>query len=364
MQILKPNIRFNIVAAARIWPNFPAISNLDILQKFPRTAQKSAHFHQKMDEKIRDGFGYVNRYWSYKPWESLDQAINITTETLAKEAVEKVFSQCDQRSLQAFLFGSTTNKRYTGSQAAAVLGQFGLQLPAYDLKAGCSTSLATFHLAYALMSLGYNHILVSCAETLSKVIDPRNEKTWFGVADGAAALWLQKTSTGHFTIEKSFFTTDGTHADIYTTPGVLPPTHSQLDNHDYSLQGDEMLLKDLALERYLKMIDYMLPSQQERAEINWIIPHQVNRKIIDYVIEQKQLKNAQLLWDADQFGNLGGTSILFTLVRAIEEKVFNQNGKILLMSVGGGLSFAAQVIDYRIKPDGDQPINDVLADRL
>jgi len=346
MHILKPDICFNIVSAARAWPASQPVSNLEILQNFPGTAKKSANFHNKLDEKIREDFGYSSRYWSYKPWQSLDDAASITTESLSIETLGKIFSQCDPQSLQAFLFGSTTNKRYTGSQAAAALGHFNLQLPAYDLKAGCSTSLATLHLAYALMNTGYTNLLVGCAETLSKVIDPANERTWFGVGDSAAAIWLEKNNKGHFTIEKSVFTTDGTHADIYTTPGILPPTQSQLDRNDYSLRGNEMLLKDLALERYMQMIAQVLPTPEERAEITWIIPHQVNRKIIDYVISQNQLEHATLLWDADKFGNLGGTSILFTLARAIEQKLFNKNGKILMMSVGGGLSYAAQVIAY------------------
>lgn len=348
MDILKPNISFDVISAARAWPDGPPISNIDILQKFPRTANKSADFYKKMDEKIREDLGFCTRYWVHKPWESLDKAI-ATSESLAIAAVKKMLASRIPPSLQAFLLGSTTNKRYTGSQACAVLGEFGLSVPAYDLKAGCSTSLATLQLAYALMNLGYEQVVVSCSETLSKVIDPDNEKTWLGVADGAAAIWVKKNSTGKFTVEKSLFSTEGVYVDAYTTRGLLPPSHCQLDTFGYVLQGDEALLKELAVRKYTDMLDKLLPSKQDRMEISWIIPHQVNRSLIDYLIQQYQLEHSILLWDADRFGNIGGASILFTLARAIENNVFDKEGKLLMMSVGGGLSYAAQVISYKQK---------------
>ncbi|TAL61522.1 MAG: 3-oxoacyl-ACP synthase, partial [Legionella sp.] len=252
----------------------------------------------------------------------------------------------DPQSTQAFLLGSTTNKRFTGSQAAAVLGEFGIDAPAYDLKTGCSTSLSTLHLAYALMALGYEKILLSCAETLSKVVDPQNEKTWIGLADGAAALFLEKHAQGVFTIEKSFFSTLGQHVEAFTTHGVFPPTHEQIDSPGYHLQGDENLMKELAYKQYRAMLKAMLPGTKEKQDITWIIPHQVNFKLIEEILAENELTHAQVLWDADQIGNIGGASITYTLARAIEEKCFTKPGKILMLSVGGGLSYAAQVLQY------------------
>lgn len=346
MDILKPNIRFNISATSRSLPESDPITNLEILQNFPRTANQSPAFLQKFAEKIGEEFGFYTRYWCHKPWESLDASRNLTAESLAAEAVKKLIKRYKPEHIAAFLLGSTTNKRFTGSQAAAVLGELGLNAPAYDLKTGCSTSLSTLHLAYALMALGYKNVLVSCAETLSKVIDPENEKTWIGLADGAAALFLEQSDQGSFTVEKSFFSTDGAYVEAFTTQGVFPPTQDQLDSIGYHLLGDEALLKELAYKRYNEMLTHILPTEQERNEITWVIPHQVNRKLIDLLLQEHQLKNTTVLWDSDTIGNIGGASIAYTLARAVEENILDRSGKILLMSVGGGLSYAAQVLKY------------------
>lgn len=346
MEILSPNIRFDITAASRVLPNSPPVTNLDILKNFPRTSSHSLSFLEKFAEKIGEEFGFYSRYWCHKPWESLDKSRALTSESLATEAVQKLFAQFTPSKIHAFLLGSTTNKRFTGSQAAAVLGSLGVDAPAYDLKTGCSTSLSTLHLAYALMALGYSNILVSCAETLSKVIDPENEKTWIGLADGAAALFMEKKETGAFTIEKTFFSTEGKYVEAFTTQGVFPPTQEQIDTIGYHLIGDESLMKELAYVKYKQMLAHLLPTEEDREAITWIIPHQVNRKLITHLLEENQIINKSIIWDSDTIGNLGGASVLYSLARAVEEKIFDRPGKILMMSVGGGLSYAAQVLQF------------------
>lgn len=346
MDILKPDIRFNITAASRFLPDSPPITNLEILQNFPRTAEHSQAFLAKFAEKIGEEFGFNTRYWCHKPWESLDNSRDLTAESLATQAVRQLFAQLNHQAPAAFLLGSTTNKRFTGSQAAAVLGQLGIDAPAYDLKTGCSTSLSTLHMAYALMALGYSNVLVSCAETLSKVIDPENEKTWIGLADGAAALFLEQHDAGSFTIEKTFFSTDGQHVDAFTTHGVFPPTQEQIDTVGYHLIGDENHMKELAYAKYKYMLANLLPTEAEKKTITWVIPHQVNRKLTEQVLFENKITNKNIIWDADTIGNIGGASILYSLARAVEEKIFDRPGKILLMSVGGGLSYAGQVLQF------------------
>ena len=339
MKILSPDLSFNISKTARALPSGDAVTNLDIFQKFPRTADKSISFQQKMADMITQELSFKTRYWVHKPWLSLDLAIE-NAETLAVNCLKKM---SNLSAVDAFVMGSTTNTRYSGSQATSVLGHFGVTVPAYDFKAGCSTSLAAFSMAYGLMMLGYERVLVCCSETMSKIIDPDNEKTWLGVADGAAALLFERAENGQFCIEQSIFSTDGRHVDAFTTKGMLPPTESILSEDGYFLQGDDALLKQLAQEKYTKMLDALFENEKP-DNIRWIIPHQVNRQLIDELITKYGLEHCELIWDADEVGNIGGASIAYSLAGAFKKRVFDEKGKILMMSVGGGLTFAAQVV--------------------
>ncbi|MGZ3712954.1 MAG: 3-oxoacyl-ACP synthase III family protein [Bdellovibrionota bacterium] len=345
MKVLKPNLIVKVEGVGRSWPDGAPLSNAELLKHHPETSDKPEALLQELGKRVARAYGFELRYMTRKPWDKANHKNEESSESLSKKAVAQLLEKNPGFKPEAFLLGSTTTRRYTGSQATSVLANFGLEIPAYELKAGCSTSLATLHLSQALLAQGYESVLVSCAETLSKVVHPGVRDTWFGLADAGAAVGLRKVterSSGDFEILKSVYSTDGTLVDLYTTPGDLPPTAQELAENGFSLTGDASQLKDHAKKRYLEMIEAMLPSKADRESVNWIICHQVNRMLTDEVIKETGLAG-ELIWDADKFGNLGGTSVLFSLAHAIEQKRFNKGDKIFFMSVGGGLSFAAQL---------------------
>ncbi|MCM2277149.1 MAG: 3-oxoacyl-ACP synthase III family protein [Oligoflexia bacterium] len=342
MKPLEPQLKLNIRGYGRAWPGKNPITNTDLLRRNPETTDKSAEILAGLDLRISRGFGFKTRYMTHFPGEPLTGAEE-TSESLALQAVTRALGD-SAKDVAAFVLGSTTSRRYTGSQACSVLGKLGISAPAFEMKAGCSTSLASLHFGQALLAQGYGNVLVACAETLSKVIHPEVRETWFGLADGGAALWLESAGDGdaQFEVLKSFYSTDGRHVDLYTTPGDLPPRRELLEAGGYFLAGDSSQLKELARARYLQMIEALLPDRAQRASVKWIVPHQVNRLLVEEVRKESGL-GGEWVWSAEEFGNIGGASVLFSLAQALEERRFRPGDLIFLMSVGGGLSFAAQL---------------------
>ena len=344
MKVLTPGLKLNIKGCGRSWPMGPAVSNLDLLLKHPDTADKPRAMLEELAKRVARTYGFDKRFMTHFPGTPF-QKNEETSETLSRSAVKLTLAA--NGTPEAFVLGTTTARRYTGSQATSVLASFALEIPAYEIKAGCSTSLASLHLAQGLFAQGYDSVLVSCAETLSKVINPAVRETWFGLADGGAAIWLERAKENskdkaQFEIVKSVYSTDGKYVDMYTTQGDLPPRAEILEAGGYYLSGDSSELKDLAKKKYLAMIEALLPDAESRKKITQVIPHQVNLELIEQVLSETGI-TGHVNWSATEFGNLGGTSVLFTLVQAISEKRFKSGDEILLMSVGGGLSFAAQV---------------------
>jgi 3-oxoacyl-[acyl-carrier-protein] synthase-3 len=343
MKVLKPNLIVRIEGVGRSWPEGPPLSNAELLKHHPETQDKPEALLQELGKRVARAYGFELRHMTRKPWEKANSKQEESSESLSIKAVTQLFERSPKFKPEAFLLGSTTTRRYTGSQATSVLAKFGLEIPAYELKAGCSTSLASLHLSHALLAQGYESVLVSCAETLSKVVHPGVRETWFGLADAGAAIGFRRVKTkGDFKILKTVYATDGRLVDLYTTPADLPPTQEAIEQHGYALAGDATQLKDHAKKRYLEMIHALLPTKKDRAGVKWIICHQVNRMLTDEVIKESGLAG-ELIWDAERFGNLGGTSVLFSFAHALEQKRFKKNDTIFFMSVGGGLSFAAQL---------------------
>ncbi len=346
MHILEPKLKLRVLGQGIGLPETAPLDNVDILRMHPETRDKPDAFLQVFAKKIESGFGQGRRRMIRRPGD-IGNPSEPTAEDLAQTACRAALAKTPEKKPGAFVLGSTTSARYTGSQAAAVLGKLGHHAPAFEIKAGCSTSQASLLYAYSLLQLGYPDVLVTCTETLSKTVHPDVKETWFGFADGAAAVWLEKDEKNpHFEVEKACFQSDGEHVDLYTVPGRMPPLREEFDQKRYFISGDSAEMKIHALERYVRMIDAILPSAEERKAVHCIIPHQVNIRLIEEVVAQTGMQDTPMLWDSKEHGNIGGASILFSFAKALEAGRFKPGDRVLLISVGGGLNFGAQVLRF------------------
>lgn len=339
MKILSPQLQFGIRSWGAAFPG-TLVSNADLIASRADAEHLSVNVREALDRRIVEAFGYKTRYLAHWPGQPF-QDDEANSESLATAAVASTLRNL--RDVEAFVLGSTTSRRYSGSQASAVLGHFGINAPAYEMKIGCSTSLASLQFAYSLLTYGYDNLLVACAETMSKLIDPDIRESWFGLADGAAAIWLDKhEKKNRFEVKKTCFSTDGDLVDIYTTRADLPPTAERAAQGGYFLRGDATQMRVHAKKYYMQMLNAILPTAADRERIRWIIAHQVSRSLIDEVLSEANLRG-HLIWDADRVGNIGGASVLYSLCNALESQPFVSGDEVLLMSVGGGLSYAAQI---------------------
>ncbi len=349
MHIIEPKLKLRVLGFGTGLPDTAPIDNVEILKRHPETRDKPDAFLAAFAKKIEAGFGQGRRRMIRLPGDA-GSVKEITSEDLAVKACNEALGSGNPG---AFVLGSTTSPRYTGSQAAAVLGKVGRHAPAFEVKAGCSTSQASLLLGYSLLNYGYPSVLVSCTETLSKTVNPDVKETWFGFADGAAALWFERDqdpnggSNGYrFEVEKTVFSTDGEHVDLYTVPGRMPPLREELEKNLYFINGDSQEMKEHALVRYVEIIHTLLPTEDARKGISWIIPHQVNLRLIEETTLKTGMAETPVIWDSRENGNIGGASVLFSLANALREKRIKAGERVLLISVGGGLNFGGQILRF------------------
>ncbi len=325
-------------------PPGPALSNEDILRRHPQTSRHAAAVHRSIARNIAHEYGVEKRYLSTLPLVGMDHSA-ITSETLARQAVAQASAGRPGLAVDALVHGTTTSSRYTGSQASAIAGGLGCGAAAFEIKAGCSTSLASLHCAMSLLGAGHDNAMVVCAETMSKVINPDIIATWFGMADGAACVWLERKDAeadADFEVETMLFGTDGRHADLFASASPLPPHPATDRAGGYALAGKFGDMKALAHQYYSSMLDAYAATGAELQRIRWLIPHQASRSLISEACAGRAFA-PEILWSADQYGNMGGASVLFSLARNLEQDRFLPGERIMLMSVGGGLTYAMQV---------------------
>jgi 3-oxoacyl-[acyl-carrier-protein] synthase III len=306
---------------------------------------KSEEYYCEVSNRILRRFGFESRHWAHFPGTARTSLDTGNSESFALECVGALPSS-STLGLQSVLFGSTTSTRYTGSTAAKIAGSLESEATALDLKCGCSTSLASLHTALCHINLGYKRSLVVCSEQLSSVIDPTLRDNLFGLSDGAASLVLEANSENpDFRVQVLVQASRGQFVDLYTTPGTLPPTEIGAAAKAYTLQGDSLKMKQVALAGYKDLL-YQLKAEGHLKGVTKVIPHQVNVPMIEELFNsefESEFKNVTLLTHSAKVGNLGGTGILFSFAKSLQEEAFVAGDRILLIGVGGGLSLGAQI---------------------
>lgn len=341
MRVLPFNLGVRVRGTGRAQPGLP-VENAALLALHPQTRSMPPEAQSRLAERWARMTGIRSRHLARMP-DAPPRPDEATSESLAIQACQTALGPNSGRDIEALVHGTTTSRRYTGAQGPVILSKLKSHAPSFEIKAGCSSSLVSLQTAASLLLSGYSNVMVTCAETLSKVIDPDQRQTWFILADGGAALWLERVERApEFEIQRVLYHTDGRLADVYTTQGYLPPNQKDLESGGYVMRGDGARLEAAAKEAYMAMLNAMLPRPEDRKRIRWLIPHQINRRIIQNVTDAAGL-TAEWLWNAESVGNLGGTSILFSLTEALDQRRFAPGDEILMMSVGGGLSYAMQL---------------------
>lgn len=343
------NINLNINLGIRIRSFGTAVArncftNVDILKRHPQFKDQPEARLKIFSRRIEDEYGFDTRYMSHFPNDPMSDA-DETSESLALSALQT----CSKGALNfipdILIHGTTTTSRYSGSQATALAGKMSWPIASYEMKAGCATATAGLHLLWMMFnSEFYKFGVVSFAETMSKLINSNYRDDWFGLADGSAALFIERNEENpQFRVIRSVFTTKGQYADLYTTPGVLPPHAAQDLSSDFTLHGDATELSRQAHIGYSELLKSLFDGQENlRKKIKWILPHQVNKQLVHQVQKDNDL-SGEIFWIADKYGNIGGSTIAFAICKALEKNIFEKGDLILIMSVGGGLSLAGQL---------------------
>lgn len=335
MEIKQGNVQFKVSKAATALPPNTPVDNLEIINFLKKTHKLPTA--EKVDRLVFEHFRLKRRYMSKRPW---DQEGICTTFDLCLDASRQVVEEAAKVDL--VVHGTTTSSRYSGSQATEIAHHLGQKCAVFEIKNGCSTSIAALNLAMGLLPQ-YRTILVTCAETMSHLIHPDAKDDHLSLADGGAALLLEREDQEP-TYELLYFTqgSDGAFVDAYTTPGTLPPTLDQLERGSYYTQGDMRVMGEVSGKYYLEMLT-ALQQHLPLEEVSWFIFHQANWAIIEEMRVRFEIPMEKIIYHCHEVGNIGGASVLYSLADSITQSVFKKGDVCAMVSVGGGINFGLQV---------------------
>jgi 3-oxoacyl-[acyl-carrier-protein] synthase-3 len=222
--------------------------------------------------------------------------------------------------------------------------------PAFDITAACSGFIYGITIAQQFIESGkYGSILVVGAEKISAITDWTDRNTCVLFGDGAGAVVL-RAREGRGSILSSVLAADGTCGDLLNIPagGTRRPLNPErIDHHEYCIRmsGREVFkLAVIAMQN--AAIEALETAGVTISDIACIIPHQANMRIVDAIADRLGVPVERFFINLQRYGNTSAASIPVALAEAVAEGRVRRGDKVLLTAFGGGLTWAAAVIEW------------------
>ena len=219
---------------------------------------------------------------------------------------------------------------------------------AFDLGAGCSGFVYALTVAYGLVLAAFKKVLVLSSETTSRFVNWQDRSTCILFGDGAGAVVVGEVKDGG--ILGWDIGADGTNFDVLKIPagGSREPL-STLNIHQ---QRQYIYMNGAEVFRFAVRVipktskKALLNAQIQPDDIDWMIPHQANTRIIDAAVESLGIAKEKVVVNLDRYGNTSAASIPIAWVEGIEEGKIKRGHKLLLVGFGAGLTWGSMVLEY------------------
>ena len=234
--------------------------------------------------------------------------------------------------------------------ATAVTVQAGLGIThgaAFDLQAVCSGFIFALATVDGLLRTGaYKRALVIGAETFSRILDWKDRTTCVLFGDGAGALVLEAQPQPGERTDRGILTThlrsDGRHrAKLYVDGG---PSSTQTVGH-VRMEGREVFKHAVAMITDV-IDDAFKATGYTAADIDWFVPHQANKRIIDGSAHKLGIAPDKVVVTVDRHGNTSAASIPLALTDAVVDRRIKRGNLILLEAMGGGFTWGSALVRW------------------
>ena len=272
------------------------------------------------------------------------------TSDLARAAAERALARAGlpASAVDLIVVGTSTPDNTFPAVATAVQRKLGVTGgAAFDVQAVCSGFVYALTVADNFLRLGQARTaLVIGAETFSRILDWRDRGTCVLFGDGAGALVLRAEQTPGTPFDRGVLAThlrsDGRHyGDLYVDGG---PSATGTTGH-LRMNGREVFRHAVAglggaAEHVLDVCGF------EPADIDWLVPHQANRRILDAVARRLNLPEERVLVTVDRHANTSAASIPLALAEAGDDGRLRPEQLLVLTAMGGGFTWGAALLRW------------------
>ena len=272
------------------------------------------------------------------------------TSDLAVHAARSALAHAkvDAQSIDLIVLATSTPDNTFPASAVAVQEKLGITRgAAFDLQAVCSGFVYALATADSLLKSGsFSRALVIGAETFSRLLDWTDRTTCVLFGDGAGAVVLDSQEQPSGGGERGILTvrlrSDGRHkTKLYVDGG---PSSTGTVGH-LRMEGREVFRHAVAMITDV-VEDAFKATGYTAVDVDWFIPHQANKRIIDGSARKLGIPAAKIVVTVDRHGNTSAASIPLAMNDAVANRRIKRGDLLLLEAMGGGFTWGAALVRW------------------
>jgi 3-oxoacyl-[acyl-carrier-protein] synthase-3 len=288
------------------------------------------------DAWIRERTGILQRHLVSDGETCVDLA-----EAAARRAIDAAGIAADE--IDLIVMATTTPDQTFPSSACLLQDRLDIHgCPAFDVQAVCTGFIYALGVADKFIRTGSaTRALVVGAETISRIIDWTDRGTCVLFGDGAGAVVIGADSEPG--IVASCLHADGAYRELLQVPAGVG--NGGNGSPYMEMKGNEVFR--VAVTTLGRIVDEILDANRlTRADIDWLVPHQANMRIIQATARKLDLPMEQVVVTVDTHGNTSAASVPLAFDQAVRDGRIQRGQTVLMEAFGGGFTWGSVLLHY------------------
>ncbi|MDR2733289.1 MAG: ketoacyl-ACP synthase III [Spirochaetota bacterium] len=297
------------------------------------------------DEWIRTRTGIEERRIASEDMHNSDLAAEASRKALCAAGIAA-------EEIDMIVVATTTSDMPFPSMACILQQALGARRAAvFDVVAACSGFVYALSVARQYVASGEcRHVLVTASEVLSRVTDWSDRSTCILFGDGAGAVVLSASDEGASDILAFHLGGDGRLGDLLKIPAggsSKPASHETVNAREHTIRMNGAEVFKAAVQKMnfcMRMV--LRRAGLEASDLDLVIPHQANLRIIDSLRKYLDLPREKVYVNLQKYGNTSAASIAIALAECVASKRLARGNLLGMCAFGGGLTWGACVLRY------------------
>lgn len=276
---------------------------------------------------------------------------------LGTQAVEDLLRKTGAKpeEIDAVIFATTTPDHLFPSSASIVAENVGIKNAfCFDMEVACSGFIYGLEICNGLIKTGkYKKIILLAGDKMSSVTNYKDRTTCPLFGDAAGAVLIEPTEENIGIMDAKLHSDGVGYAPLQMKAGgsKYPATAETVEKAEHTVHQDGRIVFKYAVSRMADVsLDIMKRNNLTAEDVDWLVPHQANMRIIDAAIQRTELPREKVMINIERYGNTSAGTIPVCLWEW--EPQLRKGDNIILTAFGAGFTWGAVYLKWGY--DGDK----------